>query len=105
MVRKIGALLLAGVILLGGVFALALAGLLVALATDPFYPFLPFFAPLAIGAIGLAGYLMGKVVARLYPQHPDRKLWQGGAWAAAFVILGLWSYGLYDFFTTPMHWQ
>jgi hypothetical protein len=105
MLLKIGSILLEGVILLGGLIAMALAGILAALVTEPHYPLAMVFLPFAVVVVTLAGFLMGKVVRWLYPQHPDRKLWIAGAWAAAFLILGLWGYQVYDFFTKPMHWQ
>lgn len=103
--RKAWAALLFGAILAGGLLLVALAGLLVALLTDPFYPFLPFFAPLAIGIAWLAGHLMSRVVRGLFPAHPARQAWIRAGWAVAVLVLGLWAWGTYDLLTGPMHWQ
>lgn len=105
MIWKLGALLLAGAILAGGGILLVLAGILVALITEPFLPFFPFFAPLALGILWLAGHLMGKVVKGMFPGHPDSRAWILGGWGAVIVLLGLWAWGVYDTLTSPIHWQ
>lgn len=103
--RKFAAGLLAAVILAGGFVVMTLAGVLAALITDPQYPFLPVFGPLALGVLALAGYLMALVPKRLFPDHATLKHWALGAWVAALLPLGLWAWGVYHFFTMPMHWQ
>lgn len=103
--RKFGLILLMAAVLAGGFVLMALAGILVALVTDPFYPFLPFFAPLAVGVIFLAGWLIGRASVWLLATHPALRIWRGSGWAAAIILLGLWAWGVVDFFTTPMHWQ
>jgi hypothetical protein len=103
--RKIAAGLLTAVILAGGFVAMALMGLLALLITDPFYPFLPVFAPLALGVMALAGYLAALVQRRLFPAHPDLKRWVKIAWAVAIIPLGLWAWGIHHVCTTPIHWQ
>lgn len=105
MIWKLGASMLAGAILAGGAILLVLAGILVALITDPFLPFFPFFAPLVVGILWLAGHLMGKVVKGMFPGHPDSRAWILGGWAVVVVILGLWAWGVYDTLSSPMHWQ
>ncbi|MBL8710969.1 MAG: hypothetical protein JNL25_17375 [Rhodospirillaceae bacterium] len=103
--RKVAAALLCGAILAGGLLLVALAGLLVRLLTEPFYPFLPFFAPIAIGIVWLAGHLLSRVVIGFFPAHPARQAWIRAGWVIAVVVLGLWAWGTYDLLTGPMHWQ
>lgn len=103
--RKFGLILLIAAVLAGGFVLMALAGILVALVTDPFYPFLPFFSPLAAGIIFLAGWLIGRASAWLLPADPALRIWRWSGWTAAILLLGLWAWGVADFFTTPMHWQ
>lgn len=101
----LGVFVLGAVILAGGVILMALAGILVLLATEPFYPFLPFFAPLALGIIWLAGHLTGRTVKRLFPEHPDQRAWIRNGWIVVIPALGLCAWGVYNLATTPLHWQ
>lgn len=103
--RKLGAMLLAAMLLAGGSILVALAGLLVMLLTEPFYPFWPFFLPLAIGIALLAAHLAARMLRRLFPDHPERRRWTRIAWALIAVVLGLVAWGVGDLLTGPMHWQ
>lgn len=103
--RKIAALLLAAVICVGGMIVMALAGILAALITEPFYPFWIAFAPLGIAVALFTAWLAGRVPPWLYPAHQDRQLWTRIAWAVSLSLSGLWSYGVADVLTSPMHWQ
>lgn len=105
MVQKFFAVVLAAILLAGGSILVALAGLLVALLTDPFYPFWPFFLPLVLGIIAGALYLDRRLLQWLLPDLPDLNLWVRCTWAATALILALIAWGVGDLLTGPMHWQ
>lgn len=103
--RKLGAIVLAAILLAGGSILVALTGLLVMLLTEPFYPFWPFFLPLAIGIALLAAHLAGRLLRRLFPDHPERQRWTRITWGLIAVVLALVAWGVGDLLTGPMHWQ
>lgn len=103
--RKFAALVLGAVICVGGMIVMALAGILSALITDPFYPFWSAFAPLGAAAALFTAWIAGRVPTWLYPTHPDRKLWTRIAWAVSLAVSALWGYGVADVLSSLMHWQ
>lgn len=103
--RKLGAWVLAAAIGLGGMVMMALAALIALLITDPLYPFLPVFLPLALLVIWLDGWMMGRVPGWLFPDHPDRRRWTQIGWAVAILGLSAWGLAVYHLCTMQIHWQ
>lgn len=103
--RKLGAWIVAAMIALFGMALMALAGIAAALITDPIYPFLPAYLPLALLAGGFIVFLMGRVPGWIFPAHPDRRQWARIGRGVAALGLLAWGYGVYVFCTMPMHWQ
>ncbi|WP_374384345.1 hypothetical protein [Dongia sp.] len=103
--KKIGAWVVAILIALGGMVLMAGAGIMAVLITDPIYPFLPVYLPLALATGAFVAFLMGRVPFWFFADHPDRRRW--GRVGQGLALLGMlaWGYGIYVFCTMPMHWQ
>jgi hypothetical protein len=103
--RKFAALFAAAAICLGGMALLALAGILSALLTEPFYAFALAFVPLGGAAALFALWLAGKVPGWFFPGHADLKFWTRVAQGASLALSVIWGWGIYNLLTSPLHWQ
>ncbi len=107
MLRKVGAWLLAAAIGIGGAVAMALAGLVALLITDPALSFLA----------GLPGRLrcwwrsrrrgswVGFRKPGSYPSHPAGRRWTWLGWGLSGLGMAACAAGIYRLCTMPIHWQ